>query len=824
VIGGAGILTLLLQASALAGPANQSQTPAQAGPPSQSNQAAGTIQNGSAAPPNSPGNSRPIASRQPNPIAQGQQVLRARTNLVLVRVVVRDSAGKAVPNLQAADFRLFDGKDRQAITAFTVETADAGTLNNAAAVTGGSAAGPTPPASAAAASAATPGALRYVALFFDDVHLPPDELAHARKAAEQYIAESLRPGDRAAIFDTSGKGMLDFTDDRGKLHDALQALRSRPAASLGPGSCPAFDEYQAELVLNSAQGEAQVMDFATDEILHCYYNDDATMLMQAKLYVASHANYIVSANQKQDENSLRELEEIVSRMSALPGPRNIVLVSPGFMANGLESQVSGLIDAALRAGVIISALDARGLYTDVSLGDVSDSDSSSPGWAIIHEAAARAGSAIMADLADGTGGIFFQNSNDLAGGFTLTGAPPETSYVLGFTPSSHQLDGRFHTLKVTVATPGKFTVRARRGYFAEKLSQSSPPVAAATPAEVTAATVASAAAVPVPAGGGEVAPAAVSSPTASPVCSAPCIAGRSAPASAASLAPGATLVSKTDLPTRQKKKAAPSLWNPPNVEAPIPSLSATPPCPLAEVLKQAAWSAKELVINLQKFSARETMRAEMVNEVGAAAALETRDFDYLVFITRGANDLLAVRESHTATYGNGTFDRSMTDSGLTVLALIFYPPYASGYDMRCEGQVQYQGHAAWVIHFKQRQDKPSLTRAFMTTTGHYSAALKGRAWIAADSFQVLHLETNLVKWVAGMHLKSEAISIDYGPVQFHIRPVTLWLPQSAEVFSEFVPYSTGSSLAYAENPQDPRYHARYTFTDFKLFSVGTSSN
>jgi hypothetical protein len=41
-----------------------------------------------------------------------------------------------------------------------------------------------------------------------------------------------------------------------------------------------------------------------------------------------------------------------------------------------------------------------------------------------------------------------------------------TSWALH--PSSRQLDGRFHTLKVTLAAQGKFTVQARRGYFAEK--------------------------------------------------------------------------------------------------------------------------------------------------------------------------------------------------------------------------------------------------------------------------------------------------------------------------------------------------------------------
>jgi VWFA-related protein len=805
-IRGAVILVLIFQTFALAGPSkhpiSESRAYEQPDPPLQSSQGAQASQPDRAAPPNSSAETAPIATQQSTGAAAGQQVIRTGANLVLVRVVVRDPAGNAVANLRAEDFQLFDeGFDKsatQTITAFTLERAGAVSSENPAAAAGGIAPAPSSPAST------TPSSLRYLALFFDDTHLDADELARARKAAEKFIAQSLEPRDRAGIFDSSGKGMLDFTDDHGKLHDALQALRPRPAASVGTGSCPAFDEYQAELV---ARSEGEAMDAATQEVLHCFYNDDPNLLTQAHFYVTGQASSIVSMNRKQDENSLRELEELVGRMSSLSGPRNIVLVSPGFMANALESQVNALIDGALRAGVTVSALDARGLYTSASLADISDD--SSAAYTSLQEAAAHAKSGVMADIAAGTGGVFFQNNNDLNRGFRVTSGLPETAYVLGFTPSSLQLDGRFHTIKVTLAVPGKFTVQARRGYFAERRSDDSATVAAV--ASAPAGPVTPVAAAPAPA---------ASAPAASAACPAPCIAGMSSRDSARRTARG-TAQGPT---TNQLKKATPSLWNPPNVDAPIPSLSATMPCPLADVLKQAGARAEELVTNLQEFSARESMHAEMLNEFGSASGVETSDFDYLVFITKGVNGLLAVRESHTVTYGAATFDRSMTDSGLTVLALIFYPPYAGGYDMRCEGQVQYQGHTAWVVHFQQRKDKPNVTRSFETTTGHYTAALKGRAWIAADSFQVLHLETNLVNWVAGLHLKSEAISIDYGPVQFHIRPVILWLPQSAEVFSEFVPYSTGSSVAYMEHPEDRRYHARYTFTDFKLFSVGTGSN
>jgi len=74
----------------------------------------------------------------------------------------------------------------------------------------------------------------------------------------------------------------------------------------------------------------------------------------------------------------------------------------------------------------------------------------------------------MAVLADGTGGTFFQNNNDLDEGFRRVSTAPEYYYVLGFSPQNLKLDGSFHNLKVTLKTPVKLTVQARRGYYAPK--------------------------------------------------------------------------------------------------------------------------------------------------------------------------------------------------------------------------------------------------------------------------------------------------------------------------------------------------------------------
>ena len=89
----------------------------------------------------------------------------------------------------------------------------------------------------------------------------------------------------------------------------------------------------------------------------------------------------------------------------------------------------------------------------------------------------------------------------------------------------------------------------------------------------------------------------------------------------------------------------------------------------------------------------------------------------------------------------------------------------------------------------------------------YPEKLKGRAWIAQDSYQILHIDTNLVEPVllqSGQIVDSDNVSVDYGPVDFHSQNVRLWLPLSAETFTQIA---------------RTRAIIRDTFSDFALFSV-----
>jgi hypothetical protein len=75
---------------------------------------------------------------------------------------------------------------------------------------------------------------------------------------------------------------------------------------------------------------------------------------------------------------------------------------------------------------------------------------------------------VLRDVSESTGGIFFHNSNDLAGGMQQLAGTPAVSYLLGYSPSNEKMDGKYHLIRVTLSEHKKYEVQARHGYYAPK--------------------------------------------------------------------------------------------------------------------------------------------------------------------------------------------------------------------------------------------------------------------------------------------------------------------------------------------------------------------
>jgi VWFA-related protein len=386
---------------------------------------------------------------------------KVRVNLVQVRVVVRDAQGNVVTNLKKEDFQLLDNRKPQAISNFSVETPASHAIVPAAPAT---APGEAPGAEPAVATLPQ----RFVSVVFDDTNMSTQDTVSVRAAAA-HLFGSLEASDRVGIYTTSGQFTQEFTSDREQLQNSLLHILPRPL-STAPGvhECPDISYYQADRIVNFR--DTQALAVATQDLITCSGGTMTTVVAQSLAEAA--AQHTADIGDAQTDYVYRHVEEAMRRLSAMPGQRVMVFVSPGFIVTVATREGVDLIDRANRANIVINVIDARGLYISSALGDIADpspGDFSTIGPRAVYRTEADfAQSDILSQLADGTGGTFFHNRNDLDEGLRRAVVAPPLSYVLGFSPQNLKVDGHYHTLKVSLTGKQKFTIQARHGYYAPR--------------------------------------------------------------------------------------------------------------------------------------------------------------------------------------------------------------------------------------------------------------------------------------------------------------------------------------------------------------------
>lgn len=232
--------------------------------------------------------------------------------------------------------------------------------------------------------------------------------------------------------------------------------------------------YIADLIINRNDTFARTE--MINQTLACAGLDPSQpgAMQQATTMLEMSARKWLNTGEQETRVAMSTMRDAVRRLSAMPGQRSIVLSSPGMFTPFYQQTDKGdIIDRAIKAGVIINTLDARGLYTDPSF-DASRNGAgavASNYLRYIREAATVEGE-ILQELAHGTGGSAWINSNDYAGGFKRLSGTPEYMYMLGFSPQNLKVDGKYHNLQVTLKLPKGLTVQARKGFFAPKQTAS----------------------------------------------------------------------------------------------------------------------------------------------------------------------------------------------------------------------------------------------------------------------------------------------------------------------------------------------------------------
>jgi VWFA-related protein len=398
-------------------------------------------------------------AQDPKPSAD--PTFQTKVNLVLVPVVVRDAAGRPIGNLTRDDFQLFDKGKRQTISSFSVvEHAGAGALRIDPARDAATRRGP----GAEPASAAKSRPKRYVIYVFDDLNTLFTYVTYAREAALRHFKGGLPATDRAAISTFSGRTTLAFTNDKAKLEDSVMKLRLRPRLGHGPTPpCPDVSYYLADFIIN--RNDKQALEAVKRQTMECAHVGPDMAEMMAK----SAARQELMVGEEATRVSLDAIDRTVRVLAQMPGQRLIVLASPGFFAQtpGTTRALAGVLDLAARANVTISTLDTRGVDT-TGLMEASRRSAMSSVEREYYQQSARAAADVLADLAEGSGGTFFHNNNDLTMGFTRVTSAPEFSYVLGFSPAALRADGSFHRLRIRLTNEKGVNLQARKGYYALK--------------------------------------------------------------------------------------------------------------------------------------------------------------------------------------------------------------------------------------------------------------------------------------------------------------------------------------------------------------------
>jgi VWFA-related protein len=290
----------------------------------------------------------------------------------------------------------------------------------------------------------TPGQVKYkdrrlLVLYFDMSSMQEAEQLRSLTAAEKFVRTQMTSADMISILRYAGSSvdvLQDFTDDRNRLLSILETM----VVGEGQGdTATSSDDASADTGAAFGQDDSEFNIFSTDRQL-------------AALQTAT--------------ESLERLSE----------KKELIYFASGLTLSGMDNQAQlhATEQAALRAGVSIWSVDARGLVANGPMGDATHG---SPGGASMYTGGAAMAQVSRLEqsqdtlyaLAGDTGGKALLDYNDLSLGIVNAQKSVTKYYILGYYTKNYALNGKFRKVKVTVNPPVEAaSIDFRQGYFGDK--------------------------------------------------------------------------------------------------------------------------------------------------------------------------------------------------------------------------------------------------------------------------------------------------------------------------------------------------------------------
>jgi VWFA-related protein len=420
----------------------------------------------------------PGLAQQPTPQRAAGTVSEGVT-AVLVDVVVRDKRGQPVRDLTQADFEVLEEGVSQPIGSFSrvFEGGPAPALEAPPSSA-------TPSGAAVAAPPAPAPTQTVTALVFD--RLSPEARRLAVQAAQSYLGSKDEAPGYIGIFgvDIGLTPFAPFTRNARVLREALTKMGSRASASF---NSPEQREQKAnaDRQAGMAGGAAAAAESAGGRGAGAAVGGAPGEAMLGQMQSNMIKDFEVMEHDQQGYSTINGLFAIIGTLRRLPGRKSLVLFSEGLsIPPAVQRLFLGIKDAANRANVSIYAMDAAGLRAESEQAKIRDQ---------VNAAGAGGGGILsgggggrdplsraleenegvlrqdphngLAGLAEDTGGLLFENTNNLRPAFDRVESDLHNYYLVGYTPTNEKYDGRFRNIEVRVSRPG-LTVAARKGYFA----------------------------------------------------------------------------------------------------------------------------------------------------------------------------------------------------------------------------------------------------------------------------------------------------------------------------------------------------------------------
>lgn len=298
---------------------------------------------------------------------------------------------------------------------------------------------------------------------FDTPHLSPGGLTHTRDAVLQFLDSKWHQGDVGGVVYDGKMANNRLTSDRAELRADVAAIKvpgdQRRVQIEISREWPRFqDEYELFRVVDNDRNA-----IATVVARACNDDPDACKRTSPDAEAIGKAHRIADEIQQSTLGTLQAVVALSNGLARMAGPKTVVFLSEGFVAEKMETQIRNAIGDAARAGAHFYTIDARGLDHGSAGSSIIDQprEESLIGRTAHFDALADATNSLAVD----TGGFAIRNENNFGKALDDIQRDAGEYYVIGYSPTNSTFDGKYRTINVEVKQAG-VKVRARRGYLA----------------------------------------------------------------------------------------------------------------------------------------------------------------------------------------------------------------------------------------------------------------------------------------------------------------------------------------------------------------------